>query len=395
MAEANPPRVSSKFFGANFSPNEGMGLVESQRHFEQMVANGVRQVKVDVSWREFEPFAPRRGERNYQWQTTDRLMTALAEAGVKPNVTIHGTPRWAASNDLFEQLECRNSGIRTPRPVDINSYIAAAGAVAKRYGRGGTFWEGKARTAPISRYFIWNEANSFPNWCPRPDPAAYAYMLGGSALAIKAHDPQAFVLNGGLPDIRPHRRPRYQQPGDFLYAMIQSRPDLLAEIDAIGINMFWFSPTEAPLDRVTWFREELRRAGVPDSEPMLIAEVGWPTKGRLGLTEKERTARMRRYTKAIPRTNCNVPAVMVHTWISSQLDSNDSEDWFGLADPLTAGLYPAGERYARSIALFRGKTRKKAPSAAILNCSKMPPPDRDGDGIPDEQDSRPLNPSRS
>ena len=394
-ASAHPPRVPSSFFGANYSPNHGMGLSDSAKHFETMSANRVRQVKVDLSWREVEPRGPQNGSRRYEWDSTDRMMTTLAESRMKPNVTISGTPRWAETTNLLERLRCGDPGIRTARPVDLNSYVAVAGAIAKRYGRDGTFWEGKTSVAPISRYFIWNEANTFPNWCPEPDPVAYAYMLGEASLAIKSHDPAAYVLNGGIPDTAPNPAPGYQQPGDFLREMIESRPGLLEEIDAIGINVFWFNPSESPLDRVVWFRSEMRRAGIPDSEPMLISESGWPTSGPLAISEDERTTRMRKFTRALPRTNCNVPAMMLHTWVSKQANPSETEDWFGVADPFTADLYPSGQRYVKSIGLFRGKTKRKAPREAILNCTDMAPPDRDGDGVPDERDFRPLDPDRT
>lgn len=394
--DGKPPRVTPSYFGATFTPVKGMSVAEQEAHFRTMVESGVKQIRVDVPWNEIEPNAPTQGQHHYEWRNIDKLMAALAASRARPSVVISNTPHWAQTNDVVERLQCTDPGIRTRRPVDLNSYAAAAGEVARRYGRGGTFWDGQPfRARPISRYFIWNEANTFPNWCPRPDPVAYAHLVAGASQAIKSHDPRGRVVVGGMPTIAPHRPPAYVEPGDFLADMTASNPNLVSLVDEIGVNVFWFAPDEGPTDKISWFREELRRGGIPDSTRMLVSEAGWPTAGPLGFTETERTRRLRKFTRALPRTNCNVPSMFLHTWITPERNTADSEDWFGVADPLTTALYETGTQYGRSIALFRGKVKKRAPRSAILACPGMPLPDRDGDGVPDEQDRYPLNPARS
>ena len=71
-------------------------------------------------------------------------------------------------------------------PTKSSDYAAYVSAVVARYKDRVHVWE------------IWNEPNSASYWKPAPNPAAYADMLKETYAAIKAVDPKATVLIGGL-----------------------------------------------------------------------------------------------------------------------------------------------------------------------------------------------------
>lgn len=81
-------------------------------------------------------------------------------------------------------------------PTDPQAYAEWAARVVERYDGDGY------RDAPgsprIDAWEIWNEPDQDGTWLPRADPAAYAAMLRAAYDAIKAADPTALVLNGGV-----------------------------------------------------------------------------------------------------------------------------------------------------------------------------------------------------
>jgi hypothetical protein len=133
------------------------------------------------------------------------------------------------------------------------------------------------------------------------------------------------------------------------------------------------------VDRVAWFRSELRAGGIPDSTPMLINEIGWPTRGGNAISESERTQAYTAAMRTIPRTNCNVNGVLAHAWVSPESATNDPEHWWGIAHPVTATLYPSGVAFVAAVRLMRGELLTAPPSAIIAACAGMPEPEP-GDG---------------
>ena len=82
-----------------------------------------------------------------------------------------------------------------------NRHVKVTGcALARRYGRGGSFWKAHPRLPyePITDYEVWNEPNFGRLWCPKPDPGAYARLYLAARSAVQAVDPKALVLVGGL-----------------------------------------------------------------------------------------------------------------------------------------------------------------------------------------------------
>jgi hypothetical protein len=85
-----------------------------------------------------------------------------------------------------------------------------------------------------------------------------------------------------------------------------------------------------------------------DGKSMLADEVGWHTHGALGLPpvpEDQRAADFRIVTPAITRSDCDVIGIAAHTWVTAEQRLNYSEDWYGMADPLTGKPYPSAIAY--------------------------------------------------
>jgi len=97
-------------------------------------------------------------------------------------------------------------------------------------------------------YEVWNEENEgWRFWPPREDPAAYARLLCATYPQVKAVDPQATVLFGGVffPGVA-------DQPGtsgpDFLQQAYQADPQLGRCYDAMAYHPYPYPFTAPELD---------------------------------------------------------------------------------------------------------------------------------------------------
>ena len=78
----------------------------------------------------------------------------------------------------------------SPRSPDGPRPPAAFGVFA---GKVAEHFRGK-----VSAYEIWNEPNGAAFFAPAPDPAGYTDLLKAAYPSIKAADPSALVVTGGL-----------------------------------------------------------------------------------------------------------------------------------------------------------------------------------------------------
>jgi polysaccharide biosynthesis protein PslG len=142
------------------------------RTLDDLVELGVRWVRFDFDWSLMEPDGP----EAIDWAPWDRVVTAVGLRGIRILGIVDYTPGWACG--------CHDPKTPPTHPADFARF---AGAVAARYGPMGVHhWE------------IWNEPNLSVFWHPAPDAAAYAALLEAAAPAIRAQDPAAFIVSGGL-----------------------------------------------------------------------------------------------------------------------------------------------------------------------------------------------------
>src|SRR5205807_96579 len=122
------------------------------------------------------------------------------------------SPRWARSI----------RGVDHSPPVSAVAYAAYAGALAARYGVGGSFWllHPRLPAEPVTTYEIWNEPDSSFFWKLRPDPGVYARLYERARAAITSVQPRARVIIGGL-----------TRPRKFLPALLRAEPRLQGHID--------------------------------------------------------------------------------------------------------------------------------------------------------------------
>jgi len=135
-------------------------------------ALGTHWVRMFVTWPDLEPA---RGVYAANWWASYEQAIAALPVGTKVILDVVDTPRW----------ETGSNNQHTP-PAHASDYAALLARLARQFaGR-------------VSAYEIWNEEDAPWWWTGAPDPAAYARLLQATYPAIKAADPSATVVLGGL-----------------------------------------------------------------------------------------------------------------------------------------------------------------------------------------------------
>jgi hypothetical protein len=128
-------------------------------------------IKQQIRWEHVE-----RGDNAYNWGDPDRVSQEAQEAGLRVMFSVVAAPDWARPGKEGDGP-----------PDDYATFADFMGAMAARYA-------GK-----VQAYEIWNEQNLQREWEGAPLSAAdYVTLLRGVYQAIKAADPDAIVVSGGM-----------------------------------------------------------------------------------------------------------------------------------------------------------------------------------------------------
>jgi len=186
---------------------------------DEVVSLGVSWVKQDILWRDFEPV-----KGAIDFNTLDNIVNTLRDQNLNVLLTVSAAPDWA-----------RTSTDENGPPDNFADYAAFVGALAGRYaGR-------------VQAYEIWNEPNLRREWnstIHNISAASYIELLRAGYSAIKAVDPNAVVVSGGL-------APTGFNDGvnainDRLYLNALYVAGLGAVSDAIGAHpLGWANPPDA------------------------------------------------------------------------------------------------------------------------------------------------------
>ncbi len=136
---------------------------------------GFRWLKVQVEWKHHEG----RAKGEYAWDEIDRIVDSCQAEGIHLLVSVVKAPAWARGPNADYSVE--------GPPKNLQDYADFVAAMAARYK--GRIWA----------YEIWNEQNLHYEWGNEPLSASrYVEMLKLAYQAIKAQDPQAYVISGAL-----------------------------------------------------------------------------------------------------------------------------------------------------------------------------------------------------
>jgi hypothetical protein len=251
------------------------GLSPTDADIERMGRARVGTLHQVFSWEELQPVP---GD-DYNFTNFDRIVAGAAEQGIVTLPVLYGTPEWA-----------RNCSGVPPRYCDrVTPHISARGragwdallrALVDRYGPMGSLWTDTEDPysppyKPITSWQIWTEPNSATYFRPRPSAQAYANLLKGSAAAIRARDPGARILLGGLLGDPPDNG---VSPSRFLHQLYR-RPGAKDDFDALAINPY--SPGLDDVLAQVRAARAISKANGDGAKPIYVTELGWGS-GRPG-----------------------------------------------------------------------------------------------------------------
>ena len=280
---ADPPARQDEISPAEMtSPDYGVQVFlfwrgeVADRDLRLVEEAGFRWVKQEFAWREIEGAGP----GIYDWSYSDRLMDQVDAHELNIIARIGVQPEWAGGNypDIGP-------------PDDYQDFMNFLGALVGRYaGR-------------VDAYQIWNEPNLAREWGGRPpNPGEYTEMLKMAYRTVKATDPSATVISGGLAPTT--RWDDVAMPDTvFIQGMYdagaapyfdllgahgagykvspETSPDIVASDPALNNN----DPSPEALKRIYCFRhiEDVRAVMVANGDVdkrIALLEFGWTTDPR-------------------------------------------------------------------------------------------------------------------
>jgi hypothetical protein len=156
-------------YGMCVDPNNNLNLA-----LAKMTQAGFNWAKVQIRWEHVESTPG-----NIDWGMMDSVVNTAQAHGVKLLFSVVTAPAWArAGQDLSHQGP----------PTNYQDYADFVGAIASRYA------------GVVDAYEIWNEQNYYAEWGGhgQMNAAQYVELLRLARNSIKAADPSAIIVSGGL-----------------------------------------------------------------------------------------------------------------------------------------------------------------------------------------------------
>ena len=232
-------------------------------HAQATAQAGMSWVRGDLTWENIQPERDR-----WEWDRYDRAIEAAGRGGKRIIGLLSYGVRWANADPPTP------TGSAHFPPDDPADFAAFAAAAADRYRDQVAVWE------------VWNEENSVRFWQPttRGDPAAYGQLLKAAYPAIKAENPDATVLFGGLFF---HDQGLTTAAPQFLAEAHAAHPGLQDFYDGLSLHPYdLYPPRRGPesdvegslpvQEMVAQVRAVMAEHGAPDRD-VWITEFGWPT----------------------------------------------------------------------------------------------------------------------
>jgi polysaccharide biosynthesis protein PslG len=237
----------------------------------RMKATGLESMRLWFSWGVVEP-----EHGQYDWGSLDFAVAGAASQELRVLPFLFGEPDWAAHLDGHD---CGDECLTyAPSSTDTReAYAAFAKAAVDRYGPDGAFWKAHPELpyVPIQSWQIWNEQNSPVFFRPRVDPESYAALLETAASKIRAADPDAEIVLGGVFSARDTDE-GVVGSANYLEQLYRV-PDVTDSFDAIAVHPYAGRVPQV-FAQVDAMREAASEAG-DASVGLWVTELGWASDG--------------------------------------------------------------------------------------------------------------------
>jgi hypothetical protein len=255
----NHPAMINNMFGVQMYGLTG----KSSSYYDALVQTDAKWIRAEANWKYVESTRD-----NYYWLGLDEELAAARgdQGGYNMIVTVLSAPSWAAS---------------TPQgrinKVPISEFTDFVGALVERYDGDGYM---DAPGSPVINYWeFYNEPDYYANWGDYG--ADYAAMLGAVYPVVKAANPRAQVVFGGVahdwfedqggPFVRSFLDDVFSSPGGDRF-------------DVMNFHLYaafwsnWTTRGVGLIEKTQAIRNRMQANGLA-LRPIVITETGWCSEG--------------------------------------------------------------------------------------------------------------------
>jgi polysaccharide biosynthesis protein PslG len=258
------PTASASQVGVVPDITWGLSQTEIDHTVSLLKESGVKWVRTNVDLSGAEYYGP--GQLNTSYLSSiDYAISSVRAAGINVLMEFERTPYWASAdpNKYTDSSGFHwNSYYRYNNPQDYASIVSAL--VSRYQGMG------------VQTYEVWNEPNNQAFWPSGVDAAQYTSYLKAAYPAIKAADPSATVVMGGLEPATAYTflQGIYNAGGRGSYdvANFHIYPNGDPSLCWNGSNGL---PAHDSFCLIDGLRSEMQSNN--DSSPVWITELGWST----------------------------------------------------------------------------------------------------------------------
>ncbi len=266
LTDESPSAAPRSFFGVVSESPLSTG------DLDRMGEGRVGALRMLFDWATIEP-TPAGDDRD--WSAIDPVVADAIRNGIEPVPFFFGTPAWVARG--LDESECAREtcGLYAPRTAAaLEAWRRFVASAVARYGPGGEFFTEHPALpeAPIRTWQVWNEQNSESFYLPRPDVSGYAALVASAARAIRAADPEAKIILGGMFGTPFGGRPPSLTAWDYLDRLYDS-PGIADDFDAVGAHPY-AAQMPSLVEQIERIHAEMVAAGDAESE-LWVTEIGW------------------------------------------------------------------------------------------------------------------------
>jgi hypothetical protein len=250
-AAAVPPTLSDRFGVAqsHLMLYDAISPAILEANLDAMVDAGIGWVRCVFAWPDLEADVG-----SWDFTYADRVVAEAQARGIKILGIMLGSPPWANGGQAWNYP-----------PTDHAAWTDYASTLSGRYQGEVAAWE------------IWNEEDIHAFWQPAPDSAAYVTLLQEASGAIRAADPGATIVMGGVAGLDPAYLNACLDAGaaDYIDALAyHPYPETLSTIPPDTD----YSPKEVlTRDLVEWVHSSLIPEHTTKHLEVWLTEFGWTT----------------------------------------------------------------------------------------------------------------------
>lgn len=235
------------------------------RALSMMRETGIRWVRVNWSWKDFQQQAG-----PFIYDQFDLAASKAAEYGIHLLPILTAVPAWASTAPPDLIAERGNlAPVDRYRPRDMDEWLTYVRTVVERYDGDGL--DDAPGSPRLTHWEVWNEPNLALFWPPASDADEYLGLLKATYEAVKAADPTALVVLGGLSGsgVNAEGTGYLQQ----LYALGSA-----AYFDVVSVHLYIHPAIEDNIARLGAALAGTRRLMDEQGDadvPLWLTEIGW------------------------------------------------------------------------------------------------------------------------